>query len=29
MNQFYTFINPLILFPLLAIACLIYYFTPG
>ncbi len=29
MNQFYTFINPLVLIPLLAIACLIYYFAPA
>lgn len=28
MTQFYNFINPLILFPLLTIACLVYYLLP-
>ncbi|MEN6570687.1 MAG: MBOAT family O-acyltransferase [Anaerolineaceae bacterium] len=29
MSRFYTFINPLILFPLLAAACLVYYLLPA
>lgn len=29
MTEFYNFINPLILFPLLAVACLLYYLLPS